>query len=169
LDVKVVVAGTRVGQSEATLLNLLNISPFMYGMMVVQIFNQRNMFSLGVLDIDKKELIESGIKTITAILLALHYLTLVSVTHLLVNSYKHLLVIVLATDYTFEGAEKVNLCQGSDQRCVYMHVNPTSHAAADAYVLAGSVYILALLHYLKTIQFPLCPQFLCNSLANSLC
>jgi len=33
-DVKVVFAGTRVGSSEATLLNMLNISPFTYGMTV---------------------------------------------------------------------------------------------------------------------------------------
>jgi large subunit ribosomal protein LP0 len=108
-DVKVVVAGTRVGQSEATLLNLLNISPFTYGMTVVQIFDQGNAFSPDVLDIDEKDLIDrfmSGIKTIAAISLALHYPTLASVTHSLVNSYKNLLAIALATEYTFEGAEK---------------------------------------------------------------
>jgi len=108
-DVKVVIAGTRVGQSEATLLNLLNISPFTYGMTVVQIFDQGNAFSPDVLDIDEKELIDrflSGIKTIAAISLALHYPTLASVTHSLVNSYKNLLAIALATEYTFEGAEK---------------------------------------------------------------
>jgi large subunit ribosomal protein LP0 len=112
-DVKVVVAGTRVGQSEATLLNLLNISPFTYGMTVVQIFDQGNAFSPEVLDIDEKELIDrfmNGIKTIAAISLALHYPTLASVTHSLVNSYKNLLAIALATEYTFEGAEKVNPC-----------------------------------------------------------
>ena len=111
-DVKVVTAGTRVGQSEATLLNLLNISPFTYGMTVVQIFDQGNAFSPDVLDIDEKELIDrfmSGIKTIAAISLALNYPTLASVVHSLVNSYKNLLAIALATDYTFEGAEKVGL------------------------------------------------------------
>ena len=111
-DVKVVTAGTRVGQSEATLLNLLNISPFTYGMTVVQIFDQGNAFSPEVLDIDEKELIDrfmSGIKTIAAISLALNYPTLASVVHSLVNSYKNLLAIALATEYTFEGAEKVRL------------------------------------------------------------
>lgn len=108
-DVKVVVAGTRVGPSEATLLNMLNISPFTYGMTVVQIFDQGNAFSPDVLDVTEKELLDrflSGIKTIAAISLALNYPTLVSVTHSLVHAYKNLLAIALATEYTFEGAEK---------------------------------------------------------------
>jgi large subunit ribosomal protein LP0 len=111
-DIKVVIAGTRVGSSEATLLNMLNISPFTYGMTVVQIFDQGNAFSPSVLDIDEKELIDrfmSGIKSIAAISLALNYPTIVSVTHSLVNSYKNLIAIALATEYTFEGAEKVSL------------------------------------------------------------
>jgi len=109
-DVKVVVAGTRVGTSEATLLNMLNISPFTYGMTVVQIFDQGNAFSPSVLDVDEQELIDrflSGIKTIAAISLALKYPTIVSVTHTLVNAYKNLISVALATEYTFEGAEKV--------------------------------------------------------------
>jgi large subunit ribosomal protein LP0 len=109
-DIKVVIAGTRVGSSEATLLNMLNISPFTYGMTVVQIFDQGNAFAPAVLDIDEQELIDrflSGIKWIAAISLALKYPTIVSVTHSLVNSYKNLLAVALATEYTFEGAEKV--------------------------------------------------------------
>ncbi|KAI0267742.1 60S acidic ribosomal protein P0 [Gloeopeniophorella convolvens] len=109
-DVEVVKAGTRVGPSEATLLNMLNISPFTYGMTVVQIFDQGNIFAPEVLDVSADELIDrflAGIKTIAAISLALNYPTLVSVTHSLVNAYKNLLAIALVTDYTFEGAEKV--------------------------------------------------------------
>ena len=108
-DVKVVVAGTRVGSSEATLLNMLNISPFTYGMTVVQIFDSGTSFSPEVLDVDEKELIDrflTGITTIATISLALNYPTIVSVSHVLVNAYKNLLAIALATEYTFEGAEK---------------------------------------------------------------
>ncbi|THH16113.1 hypothetical protein EW146_g4474 [Bondarzewia mesenterica] len=108
-DVKVVTGGSRVGPSEATLLNMLNISPFTYGMSVVQIYDQGNVFTPSILDVDAQELIDrfvSGIKTIAAISLALNYPTIVSVTHSLVNAYKNLIAISLATDYTFEGSEK---------------------------------------------------------------
>ncbi|KAF9048455.1 60S acidic ribosomal protein P0 [Panaeolus papilionaceus] len=109
-DVKVVTAGTRVGPSEAALLNMLNISPFTYGMTVVQIFDQGNIFSPDVLDVDEQELIDrflSGIKTVAAISLALNYPTIVSVTHSLVNAYKNLLAIALSTDYSFDAADKI--------------------------------------------------------------
>jgi len=109
-DVQVVTAGTRVGSSEATLLNMLNISPFTYGMRVIQIFDNGNIFTPDVLDIDEQVLIDrflSGIKTIASISLALKYPTIVSVSHTLVAAYKNLLAISLATDYTFEGSEKV--------------------------------------------------------------
>ncbi|KAH9945362.1 60S acidic ribosomal protein P0 [Epithele typhae] len=108
-DVQVVTGGTRVGPSEATLLNMLNISPFTYGMTVIQIFDQGNIFSPDVLDVSEKELLErftKGITTIAALSLALHYPTIVSVMHSLVNSYKNLIAVALATEYTFEGAEK---------------------------------------------------------------
>lgn len=120
-DVKVVTAGTRVGTSEATLLNMLNISPFTYGMTVVQIYDSGNTFSPEVLDIGEDELVTrflTGITTIAAISLALKYPTIVSVVHSLVNSYKNLLAVSLATEYTFEGSEKVMhigfFCRGTN-------------------------------------------------------
>ena len=109
-DIKVVVAGSRVGPSEATLLNMLNISPFTYGMTVVQIFDAGNVFPPNVLDIEESELLDrflSGVKTIAAISLALNYPTIVSVSHTLVNAYKNLISLALVTEYSFEGAEKV--------------------------------------------------------------
>jgi len=131
-DVKVVTAGTRVGPSEATLLNMLNISPFTYGMTVVQIFDQGNVFHPDVLDVSTDELVErflTGVKTITALALALHYPTIASVTHSLVNAYKNVLAISLGTDYSFEGAEKVK---------EYL-ANPEAFAVAAAPVAEAAV------------------------------
>jgi len=79
-------------------------------MTVVQIFDAGNVFTPDVLDIDEKVLIDrfmSGITTIASISLALHYPTLVSIMHSVVNSYKNLLAVSVATDYTFEAAQKV--------------------------------------------------------------
>jgi len=107
---KVLTAGGRVGSSEATLLNMLNISPFTYGMKIVQIYNEGTVFTPDVLDVDEKVLVDrfvSGITTIACISLALNYPTIVSVAHSLVNSYKNLLAVSIATDYTFEAAQKV--------------------------------------------------------------
>ncbi|KAH9063903.1 60S acidic ribosomal protein P0 [Lactarius vividus] len=131
-DVQVVTAGTRVGPSEATLLNMLNISPFTYGMTVVQIYDQGNVFSPEVLDISTDELIDrflTGIKTVAAISLALNYPTIASVTHSLVNAYKNLLAIALATEYTFDGAEKAKEYLANPD--AFVAAAPVAAAAAD--------------------------------------
>jgi len=109
-EFQVLTAGARVGSSEATLLNMLNISPFTYGMTVQQIFDSGNVFTPDVLDVDESVLIKrfmTGITTIASISLALNYPTIVSVMHSLVNSYKNILAVSLATDYTFDAAAKV--------------------------------------------------------------
>lgn len=108
-DVKVVTGGSRVGTSEATLLNMLNISPFTYGMTVTQIYENGQTFGSEVLDVSEDVLVDrflSGIKQVASISLALNYPTIASVTHTLVNSYKNLLAVSLATDYEFEGSAK---------------------------------------------------------------
>ena len=110
-DVQVVAAGSKVGPSEATLLNMLNISPFTYGMTVVQVYDNGAVFPSAILDIEEKTLVDqfvSGIKTVAAISLATGIPTIASVMHSLVNSYKNILNISLATDYEFEGSAKVS-------------------------------------------------------------
>jgi ribosomal protein L10 len=112
-DVQVVQSGTRVGTSEATLLNMLNISPFTYGMTVVQIYDNGAIFPSTILDIEESALLAefaSGVKTIAAISLAINFPTIASVAHSFVNSYKNVLAISLATDYEFEGSAKVSDC-----------------------------------------------------------
>lgn len=110
-DVQVVAAGSKVGPSEATLLNMLNISPFTYGMTVVQVYDNGAVFPSAILDIEEKTLVDqfvSGIKTVAAISLATGIPTIASVVHSLVNSYKNILNVSLATDYEFEGSAKVS-------------------------------------------------------------
>ncbi|EPS36138.1 hypothetical protein H072_10253 [Dactylellina haptotyla CBS 200.50] len=104
-DLKLIEAGSKVGASEATLLNLLNISPFTYGMGVAQIYDQGQVFAPSVLDIDEKDLIDrflSAIKTIACISLATNYPTLVSVMHSLVNSYKNVISVAIETEYEWD-------------------------------------------------------------------
>ncbi|WFD20481.1 ribosomal protein P0 (A0) (L10E) [Malassezia caprae] len=136
-DVKVVEAGNRVGTSEATLLNLLNISPFTYGMTVVQIFSNGNVFSSDVLDVSEEELVGrflSSIQQVASISLALNYPTLASVMHSLVNSYKNVLAISLATEYEFEGSAKLKemLANPEAFAAVAAAAAPAAEAAAPA-------------------------------------
>ncbi|KAK2809418.1 hypothetical protein FQN50_003877 [Emmonsiellopsis sp. PD_5] len=109
-DLKLVEAGSKVGASEATLLNMLNISPFTYGMTVAQIYDDGQTFSPAVLDVGEEQLLatlQSAIRTITTISLATNFPTLPSVMHSVVNSYKNMLAIAVETEYGWEAIEEL--------------------------------------------------------------
>lgn len=110
-DLKLVQAMTKVGASEATLLNMLNISPFTYGMGISQIYDQGQTFDQSVLDIEESQLFKafaSAINTIATISLAVSFPTLPSVMHSLVNSYKNVIsVAVELPEYEWESIHEL--------------------------------------------------------------
>jgi large subunit ribosomal protein LP0 len=109
-DLKLVEAGHKVGASEATLLNMLNISPFTYGMSIMQVYEEGQTFSPDVLDIEPSQLLKvlsTAIATITTISLAANYPTLPSVMHSLINSYKNAISVAIETDYSWEAIDEL--------------------------------------------------------------
>lgn len=107
-DLKLVEANSKVGASEATLLNMLNISPFTYGMGIAQVYDNGQVFAPEVLDIEESQLLNAfmtAVTTITTVSLAVNYPTLPSVMHSVVNSYKNILSVALETEYTFPEVE----------------------------------------------------------------
>ena len=122
-DLKLIESGSKVGASEATLLNMLNISPFTYGMGISQIYDDGQTFEPKVLDIEESQLLKvltSAITTIATISLALNYPTLPSIIHSVVNSYKKILAVAIETDYSWPEIEALK------DRIA----NPDSYAAA---------------------------------------
>jgi large subunit ribosomal protein LP0 len=121
---KLVEAGTKVGASEATLLNMLNISPFTYGMGISQVYDQGNTFPPSVLDIEESQLLKafsSAITIIAAISLAANFPTLPSVMHSVVNGYKKVLAVAVETEYSWPEIEELK------DRIA----NPDAYAGAD--------------------------------------
>ncbi|KAL2000113.1 hypothetical protein VTN02DRAFT_3544 [Thermoascus thermophilus] len=109
-DLKLVESGAKVGASEATLLNMLNISPFTYGMTIAQVYDQGQTFGPEILDIEEEQLFsafQSAIKTITTISLATNFPTLPSVMHSLVNSYKNVLAVAISSEYSWPEIEQL--------------------------------------------------------------
>ncbi|KAJ5444426.1 60S acidic ribosomal protein P0 [Penicillium daleae] len=107
-DLKLIEAGNKVGASEAALLNLLNISPFTYGMTIAQVYDQGQTFSADVLDIDDEQLLKTfsqAIATITALSLATNIPTLPAVIHSLINTYKKLLAVAVETEISWPEIE----------------------------------------------------------------
>uniref|UniRef100_A0A6M2E740 60S acidic ribosomal protein P0 n=1 Tax=Amblyomma tuberculatum TaxID=48802 RepID=A0A6M2E740_9ACAR len=98
----------RVGASEATLLNMLNISPFSYGLKILQVYDSGTVFSPDVLDItpdDLRAAFVEGVRNVASVSLAIGYPTVASVPHSIVNGLKNLIAIAVETDITFKEAE----------------------------------------------------------------
>jgi len=109
-DVHILKEGERVGASEATLLNMLNISPFSYGLQVQQVYDSGTIFEPKILDIKPEDLrakFLAGARNVAAVSLQIGYPTLASVPHSIVNGFKNLLAVAAATDVTFKQAETV--------------------------------------------------------------
>ncbi|KAL8381768.1 hypothetical protein RB595_005840 [Gaeumannomyces hyphopodioides] len=109
-DLKLVEAGAKVGPSEATLLNMLNISPFTYGLTIQQVYDEGNTFPASVLDISEDQLLKtfsSAITTIAAVSLALNFPTLPSVIHSIVNGYKKVIAVAIGTEYSWPAIDEL--------------------------------------------------------------
>ncbi|KAG5513520.1 hypothetical protein PMAC_000952 [Pneumocystis sp. 'macacae'] len=109
-DVHLIKTQSKVGASEATLLNMLNISPFTYGITVLHVYDQGTLFSPSILDITEEAFIGhfmAAVNNVSSISLALNYPTIVSVTHSLINAYKDVMAVSIASDYLFEATEKI--------------------------------------------------------------
>lgn len=107
-DVKLIQSMDKVGASEATLLNMLKISPFTYGLMIQQVYDSGTTFSPAILDITDDDLrchFMQGVANIASLSLAIGYPTVASVPHSVVNGFKNLLAIAAETDISFKEAE----------------------------------------------------------------
>jgi large subunit ribosomal protein LP0 len=109
-DVNLIKTGDKVGMSEATLLNMLNISPFTYGLVVQKVYDSGTVFEPAILDIteaDLKAKFLGGVARVAALSLAIKYPTVASVPHSIVNGLKNCLAVAAVTDITFKEAEKL--------------------------------------------------------------
>jgi large subunit ribosomal protein LP0 len=139
-DLKLVEAGGKVGPSEATLLNMLNISPFTYGMGISQIYDDGQCFDSSVLDISEDALLKTFLGAVTqiaAISLAASYPTLPSVVHSIVNSYKKVLAVALATEISWEAIEQLKDRIANPD--AYASAAPVAAASSDAPAAAAAV------------------------------
>jgi len=96
--------GDKVSESAAMLLNMLKISPFTYGLDILNIYDNGTVFDPAILDItddDIRNRFMSGVNNIAAVSLAIGYPTVASVPHSIANSFKNLAAIAAVTDIAF--------------------------------------------------------------------
>jgi large subunit ribosomal protein LP0 len=109
-DVHLISKGQKVGTSESTLLQKLDIKPFQYGLVLKMVYDNGSLFDPKVLDLTDEDLLSKfakGVQNIAAIGLAIGYPTVASLPHSLTRGYKNVLSISLATDYSIKQAEKL--------------------------------------------------------------
>merc|ERR1712241_796441 len=101
-DVPIIHTGDKVGASEATLLNMLKIFPFSYGLIVLKVYDQGSVFDPAILDITDK--VMAGVANVAAVCLQIGYPTMASAPHSIANGMKNLFAIAAVTEITFKEA-----------------------------------------------------------------
>jgi len=109
-DVKLISPGDKVGASEATLLSMLKIHPFTYGLVILKVYDNGTIFDPEVLDLTDAELLgqfAGGVSNLAALCMAVNYPCMASAPHMLRNATKNILSIALAADINYPEADKV--------------------------------------------------------------
>ncbi|CAB3408198.1 unnamed protein product [Caenorhabditis bovis] len=109
-EVHLIKEGDKVGASESALLNMLGVTPFSYGLVVRQVYDDGTLYSPEVLDMTTEELRKrflSGVRNVAAVSLAVKYPTLASVAHSLAGGLQNMLGIAAVTDVSFKEAETI--------------------------------------------------------------
>jgi large subunit ribosomal protein LP0 len=107
-DVKLIKTGDKVGMSDSTLLNMLGISPFTYGLVIKKVYDSGTVFDPAILDItddDLKARFMAGVKNVAALSLKIGYPNIASVPHSIVNGLKNCMALAATTDIIFKEAE----------------------------------------------------------------
>jgi len=103
-DTTILIKGTKVGSSEAMLLQMLNIKPFFYSIVIHTIYDKGSVYGAWVLDITDEQMAQkasSAVSTLTAVSLALGITNKASLPHVVMNGFKNILSVSLATTYDF--------------------------------------------------------------------
>jgi len=109
-DIHLIKKGERVGSSEATLLQMLDVRPFEYGLYVTQVYDNGSVSDVAILDITDDIVIrkfQEGCQNVAALSLASNFPTLCAFPHVVLNGFKNLAAVSVETDYDFAQAKKL--------------------------------------------------------------
>jgi len=108
-DVLLTKKGDKVGNSEAALLQKLDIRPFSYGLIIQTVYDNGSMFDPAVLDLTEDDLVAkfvAGLRNVAAVSLELGFPTLASIPHSIANAFKNLVAIAVECEtFSFKKAD----------------------------------------------------------------
>jgi large subunit ribosomal protein LP0 len=131
-DIHLIKVDEKVGASEAALLNMLNIRPFHYGLIVKTVYDNGSVFNPEILDIKDDDLIQrfcAGLANVAAVSLAIGYPTTASVPHSIINGFKNVASVCLEADIDIPHFSAIMEFL-ADQRNLAVGAAPAAEAAA---------------------------------------
>jgi len=122
--------GDKVGSSEATLLQMLNIKPFSYGLQTKTVYDNGQMYDDAILEITDEQILghfAAGLRQVASISLAIGIPNIASLPHTIAAGFKNVLAIAMATDISFKLADRFKNASANPQ--VVVHQTGGSTAA----------------------------------------
>lgn len=101
--------GDKVGSSEATLLQMLNIKPFSYGLQTKTVYDNGQMYDDAILEITDEQILghfAAGLRQVASVSLAIGIPNIASLPHTIAAGFKNVLAIAMATDISFKLADR---------------------------------------------------------------
>jgi len=133
-DVHLIKKGDKVGSSESTLLQMLDIRPFEYGLQMIAVYDEGSAMDASFIDLSDDVILSKflvGIGNVASLSMGLHFPCLASFPHVVMNGFKNLLSVALGTEYEFKQAEIFK----------QMLANPGAYASATPAVSATTATI----------------------------
>lgn len=109
-EVELIKVGDKVGASQSTLLQKLNIKPFAYGLETKRVYNDGAVYDAAVLDMTDDDIIEKfrkSIQNVAALSKSTSIPTQASAVHSIVEVFKYSTALCLDGDYSFPQMDKL--------------------------------------------------------------
>lgn len=109
-EFKVCTKGKKVANSEAVLLQKLNIKPFAYGMEIQYVFDDGTILTPDIFNMNPNDILDkfrSHAQKITSVSLAIGQPNALSVPHMIINSFKNIASIALESKLSFKQLESM--------------------------------------------------------------
>jgi len=140
-DVSLVKKGDKVGPSEATLLQKLNIRPFTYGLIPTHVYDDGFVYHPSILDVTDKEILDkflAGVQKVAALSLWTGIPSVPAIPHYFANAFRNLLAVSVATDYTFERARELKDLLSNPEALAAALATQSTTSAVEAPAAASS-------------------------------
>jgi len=115
-DVPLLRENQKIGNSEAALLQMLDIKPFKYGLKVQTVYDNGQIYAASLLDVTQEELLgkfRQSVQNVAAVSLAVGFPTRAAVPHVLIRGFKNVLALALGSDHSIPAIEKLKTAAAS--------------------------------------------------------